>query len=160
MSKNIVELNLENKLVEDIKKLKLLVDKIRTRQDVGADAIQIVISELTTSATFTLTAGSNATIKNTATPVDGLLTIWNLLRTIDGNNNPVGTFKHWPDEQDDSGHVLGAVVRWQGDKDLQDSVDATGIRVAHFIVENNDNHTLDFRYRSRWYGIKQGVAVS
>ena len=160
MAINIVDLTLENKLVEDIKKLKLLTERIRTRQDVGADVVQIVTSDLTTSVTFTLTAGSHATIKNTLTPIDQLLTIWNLLRTLDGNNNPVSTFKHWPDEQDDSSHDLGDVVRWEGGKDLQDSVDATGIRVAHFIVQNNDSHTLDLRYRSKWYGIKQGVAVS
>ena len=160
MSKNIVETIIENKLIEDIKNLKMLVAEIRTRQDVGADAVQIVISGLVTSATFTLTAGNNAVIINTVTPDNQILSLWNLFRTIEANNNPVGTFKHWPDENDDSGHLLGKVIRWEGDMDWAQSNDATGVRKAFFIVENNDNHTLDVRYRSKWYGIKQGVTVS
>ncbi len=157
--KNLINQTIENKLIEDIRKLKDVVLRIRQKQDIGADAIQIVISNLV-SATFTITAGNNAVIINTITPVDEVLSIYNLFRTIEANDNPVGIFKHWPDESDDSGHLLGKVIRFEGGFDWGKSNDTTGVRKAFFIVENNDNHTLDFRYRSKWYGIQQTVAAT
>ena len=159
MSPNLIEENIENKLIRDIKNLKATVREIRQKQNVGADIVQIIASNLATS-TFTLNSGERATIKNTATPDDQILSVWNLFRTVEANDNPVGVFKHWPDESDDSGHLLGKVVRFEGGFDWSTSNDTLGIRVAHFLVENNDNHTLDFRYRSKWYGIKQDVTAT
>lgn len=152
--KNLIDQTIENKLVGDIKNLKGIVLKIRQKQFVGADIIQVVISNLV-EATWTLIAGDLITFTNTVEVSDQHVTIWNLFRTLEANNNPVGTYKHWPEEQDDSAHVLGAVVRWEVSNDLQDSDDVTGKRVAHVIVVNNDSHTLDFRFRSKWYGIRQ-----
>ena len=159
MSNNLIEEGIEKKLISDIKKLKNIVIKLRQKQDVGADVVQIVISTLAT-ADFTLDSGILATIQNTATPSEQFLSVWNLLRTLEANDTGSSPLKHWPEEADASGHNLGSVVRFEGGKDLTNSDDGTGKRVAFFVVENNDNHTLDFTYSSRWYGNKQQVTAS
>ena len=159
VSKNLIEEGIENKLISDIKKLKNIVIKLRQKQDVGADVVQIVVSTLAT-ADFTLAAGVSATIQNTATPVDEFLSVWNLLRTLEANDTGSSPLKHWPEEADASAHNLGSVIRFEGGKDLTNSDDGTGKRVAFFVVENNDNHTLDFTYSSKWYGNKQTVTAA
>lgn len=153
--RNLIEQTIEKKLIEDIRKLKEVVLRIRQKQDVGADAIQIAISNLST-ADFTIVAGDFVTITTTLTPSDQILSIWNLFSTLEANNTgqPVN---HWPDESDDSAHDLGVVIRFEGGLDWAKSNDSIGVRVATFIVENNDNHTLDFTFSNKWYGIRQTI---
>ena len=153
--KNLIDQTVENKLVSDIKKLKDVALKIRQKQDIGADAIQIVISNIAT-LDFTLGAGELLSFLNIVTPADAFLSVWNLLRTLEANNTGQ-PLKHWPEENDDSAHNLGDVIRFEGGKDLANSSDVTGVRAAIFIVVNNDSHTLDFTYSGKWYGTQQAI---
>ncbi len=156
MSINVAELaRLEDKLVADIKFLNNLAREIRAKQPVGADIVQIASSVLA-SATATITTGNNIIAISTVTPSNQLLTIWNILVTLKVNDTGQ-TLVHWPDKNDDSGHLLGEFVRLEGDMDFDNSADSVGIRKAFYIVENNDSHTLDIEFKTRWYGIQQTI---
>lgn len=154
--KNIIDFQLENRLTKNIKDLRKLLSEYRTKQNMGVDNVLNIITSLLSLTFGELPPGDVLVIQATVSPNDQKLTIWNLLWTFNGNIVPdTEPDRHWPDGIDDNAEKVGAVISINKVLDWANSVDATGVRKAYFILRNSSLFTYQGEFLTRWYGIKQ-----
>ena len=152
MSKNIVNILIENKLENDIRNLNKIISETRTRQDRSADSLEFQISALLQAVGLLWGSGDTIKLKATVTPQNNKLTIWDILWSLFEHNSPSpSTVWHWPEETNGAGRDVGEDFSIDWTFDWGKSSDATGLRVAYFSIKNLTGDTKFGAFDVKWY---------
>lgn len=154
--KNISDHLVEERLLTELRQLIEFARSSRVLQSVGG----VAITGLLTVTFPNMGAGATWILGATATVAENYLTIWDPFWTIDANNAGSGAgYKYWPNQLDDSGHYIGAVVSQNFQPDWARSNDDTGTRQYYWVIKNNDTHALDLRMRLKGYALRLRTAT-
>lgn len=148
MAINKSEQTLDKKLINDITDLKSQIIKIKGKQPVGADIVQVEPTQLITSSAV-ITAGSRLTFSITVTPVNQTLTLWNFSHsTYLDVNNPTNLYPGGSAFTPVSDQLKMIIFSWH-DWALSDDVTNKRVYNVRYDATNcSSDHTIYFTFRS------------